>query len=48
MPATYYIHVGLQWKMGDHTTLQELILSTWQLNFKSKCSSSALHILSII
>jgi len=21
MPATYYIHIGLQWKVGDHTTL---------------------------
>jgi len=22
MPATYYIHMGLQWKVGNHTTLQ--------------------------
>ena len=22
MPATYYIHIGLQWKVRDHTTLQ--------------------------
>jgi len=24
MPVTYYIHIGLQWKVGDHTTLQSL------------------------
>jgi len=22
MPVTYFIHIGLQWKVGDHTTLQ--------------------------
>ena len=26
MPATYYIHIGLQWKVGDHTTLHTVLL----------------------
>jgi len=27
MPATYYIHIGLLWKVGDHTTLHPLPLA---------------------
>jgi len=26
VPATYYIRVGLQWKVGDHTTLRWVTL----------------------
>jgi len=30
MPATYYIHIGLQWKVGDQTTLQTTPMTcTW-------------------
>jgi len=25
MPATYYIHIGLECKVGDHTTLQAAV-----------------------
>jgi len=35
MPATYYIHLGLQWKVGDHTILHQwtLISGLIQITF---------------
>jgi len=38
MPATYYIRVGLQWKVGHHITLQ--------LSYKFKYSSNTVARLS--
>jgi len=38
MPATYYIHIGLQCKVGDHTTLHAFAFDLPPVSESSRCN----------